>query len=68
MPIFLSRLLAPFTRRHHDGTLDEEIRAHIDLLAAENERRGMSATEARYAARRAFGAVEPMKEAYRDRR
>jgi putative ABC transport system permease protein len=62
----LSRVLALFTRGR-DGDLDEEIRAHIDLLAAENERRGMSSTEARYAARRAFGAVEPMKEVYRDR-
>jgi putative ABC transport system permease protein len=58
--------LSLFKRRGDDGDLDEEIRAHIDLLAAENERRGMSPTEARYAARRAFGAVEPMKEVYRD--
>src|SRR6266545_2989981 len=56
-----------FTRRRRDGDLDDEIRAHIDLLAAEHERRGMSPTEARYAARRTFGAVEPMKERYRDR-
>jgi predicted permease len=56
-----------FRQCRRDGDLDEEIRAHIDLLAAENERRGMSPTEARYAARRAFGAVEPMKEVYRDR-
>jgi predicted permease len=62
-----NRVFALLRRRREDD-LDEEIRAHIDLLAAENERRGMSATEARYAARRAFGAVEPMKEAYRDRR
>ena len=56
-----------FKRRRRDSDLDEEIRAHIDLLAAEHERRGMSPTDARYAARRAFGAVEPMKESYRDR-
>jgi len=59
--------LALFKRRRREGDLDEEIRAHIDLLAAENERRGLSPTEARYAARRAFGSVEPMKEQYRDR-
>ncbi|HEY7187300.1 MAG TPA: ABC transporter permease, partial [Vicinamibacterales bacterium] len=46
---------------------NDEIAAHIDLLASEYERGGMSATDARYAARRAFGAVEPMKEVYRDR-
>ena len=66
MPIFLNRILALFKRRRYDGDLDEEIRAHIELLAAENERRGMSPTEARYAARRAFGGLEPMKEVYRD--
>ena len=50
----------------HNSDLDEEIRTHIELLATEYERRGMSPTDARYAARRAFGAVEPMKEQYRD--
>jgi putative ABC transport system permease protein len=58
--------MALFKRHRRDGDLDEEIRGHIDLLAAEHERRGMSPVEARYAARRAFGAVEPMKEVYRD--
>jgi len=59
-------MFALFKRRRHKADLDEEIRAHIELLAAENERRGLSPTDARYAARRAFGAVEPMKEAHRD--
>jgi predicted permease len=54
-------------RRGPDRDLDDEIGAHIDLLATEYERRGMSSLDARFAARRAFGAVEPMKEAYRDR-
>jgi putative ABC transport system permease protein len=67
MQTLLNRVHALLKRVRHDGDLDEEIRAHIDLLAAENERRGMSPTEARYAARRAFGAIEPMKEVYRDR-
>jgi predicted permease len=66
MRTLLRRVWTTLTgRRERD--LDDEIRAHIDLLAAENERRGMSPTAARYAARRAFGAVEPMKEVYRDR-
>jgi len=59
--------MAMFKRRSRDSDLDDEIRTHIDLLAAEHERRGLSPTEARYAARRAFGAVEAMKESYRDR-
>jgi predicted permease len=57
-----------FRRRHGDGALDEEVRLHLDLLAADYERRGMTPAQARYAARRAFGGVEPMKERYRDRR
>jgi len=48
----VNRLLALFTRRRRHSDLDDEIRAHIDLLVADNERRGMSSTEARYAARR----------------
>src|SRR5262245_30104887 len=68
MRTLLTRVLTTLIRRRRDGDLDDEIRAHIDLLASEYERRGMSSTDARYAARRAFGAVQPMKEIYRDRR
>jgi predicted permease len=63
----LTRLVKTLTRRRPDDDLDDEIRAHIDLLAAEYEQRGMSSIDAHYAARRAFGAVESMKEIYRDR-
>jgi predicted permease len=41
---------------------------HLELLAADYERRGSTPAQARRAARRDFGGVEPMKEAYRDRR
>lgn len=63
----LSRLLSLFRRRQQDADLDDEIRTHLDLLAAEYERRGMTPGEARLAARRAFGGVQQMKETYRDR-
>jgi len=66
MRTLLTRLLATLTG-HRERDLDDEVRAHIDLLAADYERRGMSPADARFAARRAFGAVEPMKERYRDR-
>jgi predicted permease len=66
--IWLAKARASLTGRRLDRDLDDDVQAHLDLLAAENERRGMSPTEARYAARRAFGAVEPMKEVHRDRR
>src|SRR5687768_16391538 len=58
-----SRGLAMFRR---EADLDEEVCAHLDLLAADYERRGMSPDDARFAARRAFGGVEQMKETYRD--
>src|SRR4051812_6297740 len=46
----------------------EEMRAHLELQAAENAKRGMSAEEARYAARRQFGGVEQIKEVARAQR
>jgi predicted permease len=63
-----SRIRALFRRGSLDARLDDEIRAHLDALAADHERRGLSPAQARLAARRDFGAVEPMKETYRDRR
>ena len=55
-------------RRSLDASLDQEIRQHLEMLTAEHERRGLPPAEARLAARRDFGGVEPMKETYRDRR
>jgi predicted permease len=67
MHTLLRRVWTTLMRRRLDQDLDDEIRAHIDLLAADFERRGMSSRDAHDAARRAFGGVEPMKEVYRDR-
>lgn len=61
-----SRLLGLFRKRHRDETLDAELRSHLDALTEENIRRGMSAGEAGYAARREFGGVEQTKESYRE--
>lgn len=66
MRTLLSRLLSLFRPRAGDEALDEEIRAHLELLAADYERRGMTPHEARLAARRAFGGTEQIKEQYRD--
>ena len=66
--ILISRLLATFRKSACDRELDQELRAHLDLLIEENLRRGMSPAEARHAALRAFGGVEQTKELYRDRR
>jgi len=46
--------------------MSEELHAHLELQAAENEKRGMSGDEARAAAQRAFGGVEQIKERARD--
>src|ERR1700675_4284099 len=48
--------------------LAREIASHLTLLADDFERRGMSAEEARLAARRAYGGVEQAKQAHRDER
>jgi predicted permease len=64
----MSRVLSLFQRRRIDADLNDEVRAHLELLASEYERRGLSAGQARLAARRAFGGIEQMKETYRDRR
>jgi predicted permease len=63
----VSRAAAGFTRGRADRDLDDEIQNHLDLLAAEYERRGLRPADARTAARRAFGGLGAMKEAYRDR-
>jgi predicted permease len=68
MRTLLKRLRALFAGQRLDRDLDDEIRAHIELLADQYERDGMSPADARLAARRAFGGVEQMKESYRDRR
>ena len=64
----LSRLLTLFRRKRSDAGLDEEIHAHLDRLAEDHRRRGMSWQNARAAARRDFGGVDQLKEQYRDQR
>ncbi len=51
-----------------DRDLDDDIRAHLELLTQEYVRRGLSSEDAYAAARRAFGGAEQMKETYRDQR
>lgn len=48
--------------RDRDDDLDREIRTHLDLEAEDRVENGMSETEARSAARRAFGNVTRTKE------
>src|SRR6266705_3296725 len=60
--VFAARLRGLFRKRQLDGDLDAELHAHLEMLTEENIRRGMSPTEARYAARREFGGLEQTKE------
>ena len=54
------------TRRERE--LDDELRFHLDMQIEDNRKAGMNPAEARYAAMRSLGAVESMKETYRDQR
>jgi predicted permease len=63
--VLLSRLLG---RGRDAAALDEEFAAHLELLARDYERRGLSAEDARAAARREFGPVTQLRESYREQR
>jgi predicted permease len=68
MRILLSRIRAFFRRDRLERDLEDEVRAHLDLLAGDHARHGLSVEESRLAALRDFGGIEPIKEAYRDTR
>src|SRR6202158_2061293 len=63
--VFLSRLRGLFRTGRLERDMDEEFAFHLQNEAAENLRRGMSSEEALTAARRHFGGVAQVKEAYR---
>ena len=67
---WLSRLahdLRSLVRRGDlEREMDEELRAHLDLLADRNEREGMGPAVARRAARLELGSLDGVKEAVRD--
>jgi predicted permease len=65
---FWRRLAMLFSDGHAENELAREMRAHLTLLEDDFRRRGLSADDARLAARRAFGGVEQAKEQQRDAR
>ena len=65
---FLHRLFSLVRRGRAETDLAREIHSHLGLLEEKFLAEGMSAEEARYAARRAFGGVEQAKERQRDAR
>src|SRR5215471_1310494 len=64
--VLLARCTGFFTQKKADRELNDEIHAHLELLEEENRRKGMTATEARNAARREFGGVAQMQQTYRE--
>ena len=65
---FLLRCLAFLRWEPAERQLERELTAHLGLLEEEYRRQGLSPDEAARAARRAFGALEPVKEHHRDAR
>ena len=61
-----SKLQSLFYRRKLEAEMSEEMRVHLEMLAERKRAEGMSAEEARFAARREFGGVEQIKERARD--
>lgn len=68
VPRFVARLAGFFSGKRNDHWLDEEFAEHIALQADEYVRAGVSSEEARRRAILKFGAVESIKEEYRDER
>jgi predicted permease len=63
-----ARLRSLFKYKLLERELDDEVRFHLQMQIDDNLNAGMNPAEARYAALRSFGAIEPMKENYRERR
>jgi macrolide transport system ATP-binding/permease protein len=66
--ILFARLWGLIARNRLDRELDEELRFHLEMQTEDNRRAGMSPEQARHAAIRRFGALESVKEEYRQRR
>jgi predicted permease len=65
---FFLRLVTLGRRDRAEQELDREIASHLALLEDEYQRRGMTAEDARHAARLAIGGVDQAKERHRDAR
>src|SRR5689334_2949394 len=62
----LSKIAAVFRRSRVEEELDQEIQHHLAQLEQRFIDRGMTADEARYAARREFGGIQQLKESHRE--
>ncbi len=66
--VVAARLRGLFEHKRLERELDDEVRFHLEMQIEDNLKAGMNPAEARYAALRSFGAIEPMKERHRERR
>src|SRR5216117_2865415 len=66
--VVAARLRGLFGHKRLERELDDEVRFHLEMQIEDNLKAGMNPAEARYAALRSFGGIEPMKESYRERR
>jgi hypothetical protein len=66
--VFAARLRGLFEHKRLERELDHEVRFHLEMQIEDNLNAGMNPADARYAAMRSFGGLEPMKETYRERR
>jgi predicted permease len=66
--ILRSRLYSLFFRSRRESDLDEELQFHLDRETERLRSSGLTPEQAVYQARRAFGVVEPLKDACRDTR
>ena len=62
-----ARLRGLFAHKRLDRELDQKVRFHLEMQIEDDLTSGMNPAEARYAALRSFGGLEPMKERYRER-
>src|SRR5688572_5825494 len=67
-PRVIRRVLAVFRWRSRDDDMEREMAFHVDSLARDYARDGMSETDAQRAARRQFGNVTRLKERGHDKR
>jgi predicted permease len=65
---WIHRLGGTFRIGRRDGDLEEELRLHVEMAAADAERRGLSASDARRLARVRVGGIAPSLDAMRDQR
>ncbi len=62
------RFIALFRRRDLEADMAEELRTHLEMEAAANEREGLAPEEAHHAALRQFGGTDQVMEYCRDQR